>query len=327
MTGTLAPLQRDNEIDLREMLGTLRDYKWFIGRIVCFFVVLGIVYAMVATPVYQATSTAQVEQKVPDLPGLSALSQTLGAEDPEATTQSALITSRMVIGAVVDKLKLAVESRPERLPLFGNFIARLYASHNPGMVAEPWFGMIGYDWGGSKLDIFRLDVPDDLLDKPLTLIAGKNGAYVLQDEKGNILVDGQAGQVSSGHGITIQVKTLSANEGTHFRVFRHRQLTMTNRLRRAIKVNEEGKDSGILDMTYDNTDPALAANVLQQVGELYVRQDVDRNSAEAANSLQFVREQLPKVRSQLEKATAALNAYQLKAHSVDISMQTQSLLN
>ena len=327
MTGTLAPLQRDNEIDLSEMLGTLHDNKWMIARIVCFFVVLGIIYAIVATPVYQATSTAQVEQKVPDLPGLSALTQTLGAEDPEATTQSALITSRMVVGGVVDKLRLTIQSSPERFPLFGNFVARLYASHNPGKVAAPWFGMIGYDWGGSKLDIFQLDVPDDLLDKPLTLIAGKDGDYVLEDQKGNLLVTGKAGQSSSGQGVTMQVKTLLANPGTHFSVIRHRRLTVTNQLRKAIKVTEEGKDSGILDMTYDNANPVLAASVLGQVGELYVRQDVDRNSAEAANSLQFVREQLPKVRSQLEKATAALNAYQLKARSVDISMQTQSLLN
>ncbi|MBD8880685.1 MULTISPECIES: polysaccharide biosynthesis tyrosine autokinase [Rhodanobacter] len=327
MTGTLAPLQRDNEIDLSELLGTLRDNKWLICRITVIFVVLGIIYAVVATPIYQATSTAQVEQKVPDLPGLSALSQTLGAEDPEASTQSALITSRMVVGAVVDKLKLAVESSPERFPLFGNFIAHLYASHNAGKVATPWFGMTGYDWGGSKLDIFQLDVPDNLLDKPLTLIAGENGGYILVDEKGNLLVTGHTGESSTGQGITIQVKTLVANEGTHFRVFRHRRLTVTNRLRKAIKVNEESKDSGILDMTYANTDPVLAANVLREVGELYVRQDVDRNSAEAANSLEFVREQLPKVRSQLETATAALNAYQLRARSVDISMQTQSLLD
>lgn len=327
MTGTLAPLQRDNEIDLGEMLGTLHDNKWFIVRIVCIFVLLGVIYALVATPVYQATSTAQVEQKVPDLPGLSALTQTLGAEDPEATTQSALITSRMVVGAVVDKLKLTVQSGPERFPLFGNFIARLYASHNPGKVAAPWFGMVGYDWGGSKLDIFRLNVPDNLLDKPLTLIAGRNGNYVLEDAKGNILVTGKTGEVASSQGVTIQVKALAANEGTHFRVIRHRRLTVTNQLRRAIKVNEEGKDSGILDMSYDSTDPVLAAKVLGQVGELYVRQDVERNSAEAANSLEFVREQLPKVRMQLEKATAALNAYQLKARSVDINMQTQALLN
>ncbi|MGH8157417.1 MAG: polysaccharide biosynthesis tyrosine autokinase [Rhodanobacter sp.] len=321
------PVQRDEEIDLSELLGTLSDHKWLIGIITGVFVVLSIAYTLLATPIYQASAVVQVEQKVPSLPGLSALTQTLGAASPEATTETALITSRMVIGAAVDQLNLTIEAHPQRLPLFGNFIARHYASKHPNAVAPPMFGMVGYDWGGAELNIFQLDVPDSLLDRPLSLVAGEGGAYVLLDNDDNVLVIGKAGQSSSGHGVTIQVKTLIANPGTRFRVFRHRELTVINKLQRGINVAEQGKDSGILAMTYDNPDPDLATNLLEQVGELYVRQDVDRNSAEAANSLKFVREQLPNVRRDLEKATAALNAYQIQAHSVDISMQTQGLLD
>jgi tyrosine-protein kinase Etk/Wzc len=327
MAATQDPVQRDDEIDLSELLGTLNDHKWLIGTITGIFVVLSIAYALLTTPIYEAVSIVQVEQKVPNLPGLSALTQTLGASSPEATTETALITSRMVIGAAVDQLRLTIESSPQRLPLFGNFIARRYAAENPDTVSPPLFGMIGYDWGGAQLKVFQLDVPASLLDRPLSLIAGAGGAYVLMDDNDNILVIGKTGQTASGHGVTIQVKTLVANPGTRFRVLRHRQLTVINGLQQAINVSEQGKESGILRMTYDHPDPALAANVLEQVGELYVRQDVDRNSAEAANSLKFVREQLPNVRRALEKATAALNAYQIQAHSVDISMQTQGLLD
>ena len=327
MTAIQDPVQRDDEIDLSELLGTLSDHKWLIGTITGIFILLSIAYVLLTTPIYQATSVVQVEQKVPSLPGLSALTQTLGASSPEATTETALITSRMVLGAVVDQLKLTIEAHPQRMPVVGNFFARLNASKSPGMVSPPLFNMIGYDWGGSKLEIFQLDVPDSLLDRPLRLIAGKNGSYVLVDDDDNVLVVGNTGQVASGHGVTIQVQTLVANPGTQFRVFRHRRLTVINGLQQAINVSEQGKESGILQMTYDNPDPELATNVLREVGELYVRQDVDRNSAEAANSLKFVREQLPNVRRDLERATAALNAYQIKAHSVDISMQTQGLLD
>lgn len=327
MTAIQDPVQRDDEIDLSELLGTLSDHKWLIGTITGIFILLSIAYVLLTTPIYQATSVVQVEQKVPSLPGLSALTQTLGASSPEATTETALITSRMVLGAVVDQLKLTIEAHPQRMPVVGNFFARLNTSKNPSMVSPPLFNMIGYDWGGSKLEIFQLDVPDSLLDRPLRLIAGKNGSYVLVDDDDNVLVVGNTGQVASGHGVTIQVQTLVANPGTQFRVFRHRRLTVINGLQQAINVSEQGKESGILQMTYDNPDPELATNVLREVGELYVRQDVDRNSAEAANSLKFVREQLPNVRRDLERATAALNAYQIKAHSVDISMQTQGLLD
>ncbi|AIF47925.1 polysaccharide biosynthesis tyrosine autokinase [Dyella japonica] len=321
------PVSRDDEIDLREVIGKLHDHKWRIIFIVLAFIVLSIAYVLLATPIYQATSIVQVEQKVPSLPGLSALTQTLGASDSESTTESALITSRMVVGAAVDKLNLKIEAEPKRFPILGSFFARHFASKNPGKLAAPAFGMSRYDWGGSKLEIFQLDVPDSLLDKPLRMTAGEGGSYVLQDDDGNVLLIGKVGQFSQDHGVAAQVWTLVANPGTRFRVIRHRELTVINKLQKAINTSELGKDSGIIQLTYNNTNAELAAEFLRQVGELYVRQDIDRNSAEAASSLKFVREQLPNVRRDLEKATAALNAFQNQAHSVDVSMQTQSLLD
>ncbi|WP_445143435.1 polysaccharide biosynthesis tyrosine autokinase [Dyella sp. Tek66A03] len=321
------PLSREDEIDLREVLGTLRDHKWRIAFITLVFIALSIAYVVLAAPIYQATSIVQVEQKVPSLPGLSALTQTLGAADSQSTTESALITSRMVVGAAVDKLNLKIEAEPKRFPLIGNLIARRFASRNPGKLASPMFGMSRYDWGGTQLELFQLDVPDALLDKPLRMTAGESGIYVLQDADDNVLLIGKVGQSSQNHGVTAQVKTLVANPGTDFRVVRHRDLTVINKLQKAITTSELGKDSGIIQLTYNNTNAALAAGFLQQIGELYVRQDIDRNSAEAASSLKFVKEQLPNVRRDLERATAALNAYQNHAHSVDVSMQTQSLLD
>ena len=87
MFTTQIPLQRDGEIELSEMLGTLKDNKWRIIIIIAVFIALSVVYAMLATPIYQASAMVQVEQKVPDLPGLSALTQTLSAESPVATTE------------------------------------------------------------------------------------------------------------------------------------------------------------------------------------------------------------------------------------------------
>ncbi len=327
MTATQTPSQGDDEIDLSELLGTLIDHKWLIIIVTAVFMLVSVAYAMLATPIYQANAIVQVEQKVPNLPGLSALTQTLGASSSEATTEIALITSRSVIGQAVDNLKLGISVHPVRFPLIGEFIARRYAPAQEGAVAPPRFGFSRYNWGGADLEIFQLDVPKALLDKHLTLVAGNKGAYTLLDDDGNTLVTGQVGQSSSGHGVTMQVKTLAANPGAHFDVTRHRDLAVITQLQQDVNASEQGKDSGIIALTYNNADPVLAASLLDQVSELYVRNNVDRNSAEAANSLKFVKEQLPNVRRDLEKATAALNAYQTQAHSVDITMQTKALLD
>ncbi|GGY27514.1 tyrosine protein kinase [Rhodanobacter panaciterrae] len=327
MAATQTPSQGDDEIDLGALLGTLIDHKWLIILVTGLFFVISVAYALLATPVYQANAIVQVEQKVPNLPGLSAITQTLGASNSEATTEIALITSRTVIGAAADNLHLAINVTPRRFPMIGSFIARRYSPDQAGAVAPPKFGMNSYDWGGSTLDIFQLDVPASLLDKSLTLIAGKNGAYTLLDDDNNTLLSGQVGQSANGHGVTIQVKALAANPGMRFDVVRQRDLAVITQLQQDVNASEQGKDSGIIALTYNNADPELATNLLDQVSELYVRQNVDRNSAEAANSLKFVKEQLPNVRRDLEKATTALNAYQTQAHSVDITMQTKGLLD
>lgn len=327
MAAAQSTTSNDDEIDLNALLGTLIDHKWLIIIVTAVFFVLSVGYAILATPVYQADAMVQVEQKVPDLPGLSAITQTLGASSSEATTEIAIITSRSVISKAVDNLRLNVVVTPHRFPLIGGFIARRYSPAQPGDVASPWLGLSRDDWGGSKLDVFQLDVPNGLLGKPLTLIAGEHGAYSLLDDDNNLLLRGQTGQVAKGHGVTMQVKTLVANPGMRFDVVRNRDLTTISDLAQKISASEQGKDSGIIGLTYDNADPQLATDVLDQVEQAYVRQNVDRNSAQAANSLQFVKEQLPLVREKLEKAQAALNAFQIKAHSVDITLQTKGLLD
>lgn len=317
----------DDQIDLNALLGTLVDHKWLIAAVTAFFFVVSMAYILLATPIYQANALVQVEQKVPDLPGLSVLTQTLGASNSEAATEIAIMTSRSVIGKAVDDLNLNVVVTPHRFPLLGGFMARRYSPGKPGDVASPWMGISRDDWGGSRLDVFQFDVSNDLLGRHFTLVAGEHGAYTLLDSDGNVVLRGQAGQASQARGITIQVKSLVANPGMRFDVVHNRPLATISRLQADINATEQGKDSGIIGLTYENADAQRAADVLDQVDQAYVRQNVDRNSAQAANSLKFVKQQLPEVREGLEKAQAALNAFQTKTHSVDINLQTKALLD
>lgn len=317
---------QDDEIDLRELLGTLVDHKWTIGIVTALFLLLGLGYAVLGTPIYEADALVQVEQKVPNLPGLSAITQTLGASSSEATTEIALITSRSVIGKAVNELGLQIETAPYHFPIFGAWVARHFVLDPSAGVASPLMGLSRYDWGGSKLDISHMEVPASLEEKSLVLVADEHGSYTLY-YSGDVMLTGQIGHVASGHGFTMQVRELRANPGTHFEVIHHTALAVINQLQIDINASEQGKDSGIIQLTYDHEDAELAAQLLDHVSQAYVKQNVERNSAEAASSLTFVREQLPRIRLDLEKAQGELNAFQTKARSVDITLQTKGLLD
>lgn len=320
-------MAKDDEIDLRELLGVLIDRKWWIIGVTAAFFAVGVAYALLAPPVYQAQAMVQVESKVPSIPGLADLSSLSGGGSTASTTEVALLTSRSVVGAAVDQLNLEIAVEPRRFPLIGGYFARRFSPENDTDVAPAKFGLSGYGWGGESLVVHRLDVPASLVGEPLLLeAADKDGGYVLYNADGESLLRGQVGQPAQGHGVSIEIASLRANPGMRFEVTKLRRLDVLAGLQQGIKAAEQGKESGILQLTYEDQDPVLAQALVQRVAEAYTRQNVDRSSAEAASQLQFVKDQLPTVRRDVEQAQAAMTAYQSRANSVDITMQTKGLL-
>jgi tyrosine-protein kinase Etk/Wzc len=314
------------EIDLLDLLGTLIDYKFVIAGITSVFMIGGLAYAILAAPVFRANAIIQVEPKKNDVLGFNDMSSLLGGESPSGT-EIELIKSRSVLGKAIDNLKLDILSEPNYFPVFGRFIAKKYTGDTPDSIAKPWFGMNGYNWGGESLTVFKLDVPPGLLGEELTLTSKEKGNYDLFDEDGNLLVSGHVGTKTESNGIEILVSELRANPGATFSVMREPRLNSIKDYQEALDVSERGKDSGILGLALESTDPKKAVKTLNEIARLYVRQNVERTSAEAAASLDFLKQQLPQVRKDLEEAEDALNKYQTRSKSIDISLETKAILD
>ncbi|PMU18767.1 MULTISPECIES: polysaccharide biosynthesis tyrosine autokinase [unclassified Pseudomonas] len=316
----------NGEIDLLGLFGTLIDHKWLIAAVTGAFMVTGAAYAVLATPVYQANALLQVEAKKNDLLGFSDIGGMLGKESPSAT-EIELIQSRYVIGKTVDNLKLDIVVQPMYFPVVGEFLARRFQKANPGAIAEPLLGLDSFAWGGESLKIFKLDLPDGQLGKKLTLTVGENAHYTLVDEDDQVLAAGEAGQPFEQNGVAFQIEELRAKPGTRFRVIRNARLTSILDYQENLDVVERGKESGMIGLALESTEPDQAIKILNQIAAIYVRQNVERTSAEAAQSLAFLKEQLPEVKKDLEKAGKALNEYQIRSKSVDITLETKAILD
>ncbi|MFL1481955.1 polysaccharide biosynthesis tyrosine autokinase [Pseudomonas grimontii] len=315
----------DDEIDLLGMFGTMIDHKWLIMAITVIFMIVGIAYALLAPPIYQANALVQVESKKNDLLGFSDVSSMLGKESP-STTEIELIRSRAIIGETVDKLQLDIVIVPNYFPLVGEFISRRFKGTVQGEVASPWLGMNSFAWGGESLKVSQLNLPESLLGKKLTLVAGDGGHYALLDEDSNLLIEGERGQAVEQRGIKFQIDEMRANPGTKFSIIRNPRLNSILEYQDSLDVLERGKESGILNLSLESKDARKSVKILNTIADLYVRQNVQRTSAEAAQSLDFLREKLPEIRKDLEKAGNALNQYQTRNKSVDISLETKSIL-
>lgn len=329
MYGQVAPATREDDIDLPTLVGTLAENKRLILFGTALFMLASLAYVVVATPKYEATAVVQVENRTPTVPGLNTdpAMQAAATVDAASATEIQLLTSRRVLGEALQNLNLDIEIAPQRFPLLGDFAARRFQQSHPGELAAPWAGQSQYGWGGEKLEIAQLDVPPELVGIPLRLTAGESGNYLLSDEQGNVLLRGSVGELSDSDGIRVLVKTLTANPGMRFEVKRLDTTALMEGLKRSISANEQGRDSGIIALAYASSDPVRARQVLDELTNAYVRQNVARNSAEAAKRLVFVTEQLPKVRKELAKAQVALRNFQARTQTMDVSMQNKALLD
>lgn len=320
--------KRDNDqdsIDLLGIFGSLIDQKWLIGAFTGAFMAAGVAYAVLATPVYLANALVQVEPKKNDMLGFSDLSSMLGGQSP-SVTEIGIIKSRAVIGKTVDDLRLDIDVTPNTFPVIGGFLARRYRGESEFSVAPPRFGFNSYAWGGERLEFTRLNLPKELLGKKLTLVAGEQQRFQLLDDNDNLLVEGVAGAAFSQDGVEGLIERLQANPGTRFEVVRNPRIVTIQGYQDALDISEQGKESGIIRLALASADAAEAVKILNKIAALYVDQNVRRTSAEAAQSLAFLQSQLPQVKRDLAKASDALNAYQTHGKTVNISLETQSVL-
>ena len=85
--------QPSQEIDLMALLGALLDRKYFIAGITALFMFVGIVYAVLSTPVYQATAMIQVEDGSASVPGFDDMAGMFESTSA-AVTEIELLKSR-----------------------------------------------------------------------------------------------------------------------------------------------------------------------------------------------------------------------------------------
>lgn len=322
----LAEMQDDDEIDLLGLLDVLLDARWLIAGVTVLAILLGGAYAFLSRPVYEANSLIQVEDSKPGAAGALGDAASLFDIKSPATAEMEILRSRLVVGKSVDDLQLYVAAAPKYLPLVGNWMARRATElSNPGFM-----GMGGYVSGNESIRLGLLEVPAALEGKPLLLVATEAGFELLGPE-GEPLVQGKTGTPASfGSGQSqgrILVTELKARPGAHFNMSRSSRLGVIQQLQKDLAISEQGKQSGVIAVTLQGNDPQKIARTLNAVGTNYVRQNVERKSAEAEKSLDFLGGFLPQLKKQLEDSEVRFNKFRNQNGTFDLGTEGKNYLD
>jgi tyrosine-protein kinase Etk/Wzc len=316
----------EDEQGLGDYLATIVAGRRLIAAVVAACVALAGAYLLLAAPTYRSDIVLQAEDKTKGLAGLDDLASAFSEKTP-ADTEIEILKSRSLLGSVVDQLDLTVSARPHAFPLIGAAMFRRYQGVS---LAVPLFGLHKYAWGGERIHVARLLVPERLLDEPLRLVADENGSFELRDKDGSTLLTGQVGtEATGGQGderTAILVTELKAGVGTQFDVVRRRRAAVVDELQTELRIAEKGKKTGIIGVSLDGKDAKQIGLILDAIGQTYVRQNVERKSAEAAKTFEFLQGQLPGQKKLVDTSEAALKSYQVKKGSADLETETQAML-
>lgn len=302
---------------LGDILRLFIDQIWWILGITAIVVLAAFAYVTIATPIYSADALVQVEQPDSTSSPLTQSSKSsalsgLGGQTLPTAAEIQVIQSRDVLGPVVHQFKMEFGVRPVTAPFIGA-IAAHFAT--PGHLSRPWFGLNSYAWGGEVVDISDITVPNWLENKPMTLTVVSANSYELRDPSGTLLLKGQVGETASGNDVTINVKSLLANPGARFMVTRANELNAIMGFGAGVSVSELGKQTGVIQIMMSGRNPANTAAVTNAVADSYLRQHLERKQEEASRMLDFLNSELPRLKSELERAESRLSAYQRQSGS------------
>ncbi|MBL0497672.1 polysaccharide biosynthesis tyrosine autokinase [Aeromonas caviae] len=297
----------NDEIDLGRLLGYLIDGRWWIVTITSLFMVLGVAYALLATPVFKANALLQVEKKASGAALLGDIADVLGGEQPDAAAEIELLTSRMVLGRTVQELHLDTVVTPDFFPLIGRGMSRLMGHPYP------------------KMAVSRFEVAPELVGVPLTLTLGEDKHFTLEVE-GRVL-EGQVGKLLEQDDVTLLLSDVAAQDGQVFTLLKQPVLDVIAELQSGLQVSEKGKNTGIISLALEGEDKGRIRAVLDNISQNYLQQNVLRKTEEAQKSLDFLQTHLPQIKNDLNHSEELLNAYRQQNESVDLSLEAKAALD
>ena len=308
---------KEDEIDLLALLREFWSYKWLLLLTSLVGLTLGIFYGFKQPIKYQANVLLQIENKSPAMGALSQHALLSGGGSSDSTnTQIALLQSRFILEPVIEALGLNISVSQRPTSKWERF--------------SPWSHK-------QKLAVSVFDVPKADINKSFKLLIDKPDHISLYDENKMLILSGPIGKtlVSKDENFRLETEkdALLPPEGTQFSLVKRSTNSAVKRLKSVLEVEDMGDQkslkggTGVLELSLKGTDKEELMHVLDAIAETARTKDAQKKAKEAYQTLNFLDEQLPITKQQLEEAEQKLNKYRATSGKIDIKIQSGFLLN
>lgn len=314
------PLVPEEPLDPRRAFGFLLRQRRLVAGVTLLALALGTVYVLCAPPSYTASILVQVDG---DPAARMLLAGPAGAERKDtADDEMEVLRSRLVLGAAVDQTRADIEAGPLRTPLVGAALGRArarLAALGIGRAAPP-----------ARIEVAAFDVPSALEEERFVLTALARGRFTLAGPALARPVAGQVGvplrvQVPGGT-LVLAVASLEAATGERFALVRHDRLETIEALQRHIDIELRGKQSNVISIALEGSDPARVAAIVAVAGRAWLRHDGASRAGEAAQRAAVIEGELPRLQQELEAAERRYNAARHSNGTINTEEESRALL-
>ncbi|MEQ1348983.1 polysaccharide biosynthesis tyrosine autokinase [Acinetobacter lwoffii] len=313
----------EDTIDLKELFFSLIAQWKLIALCVILSLICALLYLRTTPDTYSVDAMVQVE----DSKGTSAallgdLSSMIEQKSP-AQAEIEILKSRLVLGEVINHLNLNIRISGTE----DSFWNRLMAKHEYDTTYSE--KSVLFQDNRNSFDIRQFDIPQYFQDKNL-ILSFKEGKYSLTDEKTEQVVFSaplnQISQSSSEYGLwKVGVFSQDSFDAT-YNIRKQSLPAAMQSLTSNYSVAEKGKMSGVLGLNYQGENTQHITQVLNAILAAYSQQNIERRSAETAQTLEFLENQLPELKQQLDVAEREFNRFRQQANTVDVTKESELYL-
>lgn len=313
----------EDTIDLKELFFSLIAQWKLIALCIILSLICALLYLRTTPDTYAVDALVQVE----DSKGASAallgdLSSMIEQKSP-AQAEIEILKSRLVLGEVINHLNLNIRISGTE----DSFWNRLMAKHKYS--TEYSKKSVLFKDNQNSFDVRQFDIPQYFQDKNL-ILSFKEGKYSLTDETTEQVVFSaplnQISQSSSEYGLW-KVGVFSQDRFDAAYNIRKQSLPAAMQtLTASYSVAEKGKLTGVLGLNYQGEDKKHITQVLNAILTAYSQQNIERRSAETAQTLKFLEDQLPELKQQLDVAEREFNRFRQQSNTVDVTKESELYL-
>lgn len=309
----------EDSIDLKELFFSLIAQWKLITLCVLLSIVCALLYLRTTPNIYQVDALIQVESNKGASSVLSANLATAIDQASPAQAEVEILKSRLVLGSVIDHLNLNIRISGTE----DSFWNRLIAKHEYD--SEYSSQSVLFKDNQKSFDIRQFDIPQYFQDKNLILKFAQ-GKYSLTDAATEQVVFSaplnQVSQLQSEFG-GWKVAIFSQDNFNTSYILRKQSLpAAVSSLLSQYQVSEKGKGTGILELTYKGQDKQHITKILNATLAAYSQQNIERRTAETAQTLKFLEDQLPELKQQLDVAEREFNRFRQQYNTVDVTQES-----